>query len=510
MHKTVFLLLSLVASVVGVEAQNISGKVVDERGAAVSYVTVALLEASDSSFVTGVIAGDDGSFTMAGQADNRLVKVSGVGYRTVILSAATYMSILLHPSEQSMKEVTVTASRPVFKMKEGQFVSHIQGTVFSQLGKAVNVLQQLPMMSSDGTTVLGKGTPLVYINNRRMRDWNELDRIASDMIKDIRIDMNPGAKYSSDVRAVIFITTVKPVGEGLGGEIGLQESASDYWNNRGWLNLNYRRKGLDVFLSGSLNAFSNSRYRREDAYAFEYNGKDVDASYDGDGYESSKSGYVSVGFNELITPKQSVGATYAFTRVFSSNASQEYQNRLSMGADVSDFATGIHAFSHSSNHNIGVYYENVFSDHLSLNVDGSYAHYANYNRQSIVDTREEDNSTLTPVSRSSADMGAVKTVVASSLAGGKLEYGFETTFTRYRQKYDVEAGGNDVLRNSDNLSRQSALDVFVNYSRNFGKVYTQASSMSMPTMITMWAASIWMKAAGTIIMCCRHCQSRMI
>lgn len=233
MHKTVFLLLSLVASVVVAEAQNISGKVVDERGAAVSYVTVALLEASDSSFVTGVIAGDDGSFTMAGQADNRLVKVSGVGYRTVILSAATDMSILLHPSEQSMKEVTVTASRPVFKMKEGQFVSHIQGTVFSQLGKAVNVLQQLPMMSSDGTTVLGKGTPLVYINNRRMRDWNELDRIPSDMIKDIRIDMNPGAKYSSEVRAVIFITTVKPVGEGLGGEVGLQESASDYWNNRG-------------------------------------------------------------------------------------------------------------------------------------------------------------------------------------------------------------------------------------------------------------------------------------
>lgn len=31
-------------------------------------------------------------------------------------------------------------------------------------------------------------------------------------------------------------------------------------------------------------------------------------------------------------------------------------------------------------------------------------------------------------------MGAVKTVATSSLAIGKLEYGFETSFARYRQK----------------------------------------------------------------------------
>ena len=71
------------------------------------------------------------------------------------------------------------------------FISSIQGTVFSKLGKATDVLQQLPMMmSSDGLSVLGRGTPLIYINNKLMRNSSELQRISSDMIKDIKIDMN--------------------------------------------------------------------------------------------------------------------------------------------------------------------------------------------------------------------------------------------------------------------------------------------------------------------------------
>ena len=211
------------------------------------------------------------------------------------------MTIHLLPSEQALQGVTVTASRPSFKMEQGQFVTHIQGTVFSQLGLATDVLQQLPLIDTDGIKVLGRGVPLVYINNKRMRNWNELTRIPSNMIKDVKIDMNPGAKYGSSVRAVLYITTIKPVGEGLGGSLILSENVSSCWNTTGWLDLNYRRRGLDFFVNTSANTFSNSHYKRQDVYDFQYKGQDIHADYSGDGYNSAKTGFVSVGVNDQLT-----------------------------------------------------------------------------------------------------------------------------------------------------------------------------------------------------------------
>ena len=114
-----------------------------------------------------------------------------------------------------------------------------------------------------------------------MRNWNELTRIPSNMIKDVKIDMNPGAKYGSSVRAVLYITTIKPVGEGLGGSLILSENVSSCWNTTGWLDLNYRRRGLDFFVNTSANTFSNSHYKRQDVYDFQYKGQDIHADYSG-------------------------------------------------------------------------------------------------------------------------------------------------------------------------------------------------------------------------------------
>ena len=140
---------------------------------------------------------------------NKLVRISYIGYKTIVLPAKECMTVLLEPSEQSMKEVVVTATRPTFKLDKGMFISNIQGTVYSKLGKAIDVLQQLPMMGSNGVSVLGRGTPLVYINNKLMRSWNELERIPSNMIKEIKIDMNPGSNIVPNVRASAFHYNLK-------------------------------------------------------------------------------------------------------------------------------------------------------------------------------------------------------------------------------------------------------------------------------------------------------------
>lgn len=52
------------------------------------------------------------------------------------------MSIVLQRTEQTLNEVTVTATPPTFKMSHGMFQANIQGTAYSQLGKAVGLCQK--------------------------------------------------------------------------------------------------------------------------------------------------------------------------------------------------------------------------------------------------------------------------------------------------------------------------------------------------------------------------------
>ena len=473
MKKYTILLPAALAYATCMNAQDIKGRVMENDSTPVPYATVALLQASDSSYVTGTIGDLDGAFAFQADPDNKIIRVSYVGYETVFLPAAGNMTVTLPPAAQSLREVTVTAVRPTFKMEKGVFVTDIQGTAFSKLGRAEDVLQQLPMMSADGISVLGRGTPLIYINNKLMRDNSELERLSSDMIKDIKIDMNPGAKHGN-ARAVLYITTTKPVGEGLGGSVSTQGNVGSGWNAVGWLNLNYRKKGLDIFSSSSYYTKNNWQSTIHNIYDFEYDGQNFHAEYQGDSESSSKYGYTTIGFNNQFSEKQSIGAIYTFTRTPSSHDRQDLHSTVQQGDDRTEFGTHTKNFSQNSNHRASVYYENQLSDKLTLNVDGVYTHTNSYNKQATTDYRADKETTLIPINKRETDMGALKTILSSSIGEGKLEYGFEGTYTRFHQDYYVEnLDYSGVLTANDNESRQKAANVFVEYSRSFGKLYTR-------------------------------------
>ena len=56
--RKVILLLGLVLQVIIVDAQSVSGSLVDEKGNPVSFANVVLLSSKDSSFVQGTISNE--------------------------------------------------------------------------------------------------------------------------------------------------------------------------------------------------------------------------------------------------------------------------------------------------------------------------------------------------------------------------------------------------------------------------------------------------------------------
>ena len=63
-------------------------------------------------------------------------------------------------------------------------------------------------------SVVGRGAAVIYINNRKITDATEIERLNSSDIKDVEVVTNPGARYDATMSAVIRIHTVRKVGDG--------------------------------------------------------------------------------------------------------------------------------------------------------------------------------------------------------------------------------------------------------------------------------------------------------
>ena len=118
----------------------------------------------------------------------------------------------MQPATYTLGNVTVRGERPQYQMSGRGLTVNVQGTMLSEAGTANDVIALLPSVDGNNGSfkVIGKGTPLIYVNGRLLHNTAELDRLSSKDIASIELDTNPGAKYSATVSAVIHIKTGKP------------------------------------------------------------------------------------------------------------------------------------------------------------------------------------------------------------------------------------------------------------------------------------------------------------
>lgn len=159
---------------VGASSQNITGKLVDENNLPLPYANVVLLSLPDSAFVAGTISGEDGSFVLQSTSENQIVRISSIGYTTIYKSVIPpdFGVVKLSSDALQLGEVVVKANLPVTQMKGDAMVTSIENSVLSKAGSANDVLAKIPGITKkqDGYEVFGKGTPLIYINGRKLND----------------------------------------------------------------------------------------------------------------------------------------------------------------------------------------------------------------------------------------------------------------------------------------------------------------------------------------------------
>ena len=258
--------LLLTAFSINVSAQSIKGKVVDENNEPLAYANV-MLQKADSSYISGTMTDTLGVFVLEPDEEASVIHISFIGYESYVAPVRSDIgTVHMVPDTEMLSRAVVKGFLPKTVIKGDAFVTPVENSVLAEAGSANDVLKKLPgvISTSEGFEVIGKGTPIIYINGRLVRDNNELEQLNSKDIKSVDVVQNPGARYDATVKAVIRIQTIKRTGDGFGFDIRSSWFQSKYTDINETINMNYRYNGLDIF--GSLVYYDSEYFQLTDLY----------------------------------------------------------------------------------------------------------------------------------------------------------------------------------------------------------------------------------------------------
>ncbi len=466
MKRNFFTLMMAMLAVVTAVAETFTGRVVDETQAPVPFANVVLLNANDSTFIVGTTTDANGHFMLTCDTARPLIKISYLGYKTLVLNAAgsDLGTIALEPEATMLGEVVVKGQRPAFKLTAEGLKTEVENTLLSKVGTAKAVLENLPgvQRKKDGIEVFGKGTPLIYINGRKLQNQTELDQISSEDIQSVELITSPGAKYDATVESVILIKTKRPQGEGF----SFNTQASYYAAERPDLDLgtnwNYRHKGLDVF--GSV-WYNDGRSKQDDDVILDVK---ADTLWHMDELMDIKSHYnslyTSIGTNYIFNDNHSAGFRYDTKAYFLDRTSGTFTADVIANGQFYDHLDNslYESTKHNMPHTLNAYYNGKVGK-TSIDFNTDYVFFKNrethYNDEV---SQEQQSRTVTSYSVVRNQLCATKLVLSWNLWGGNLEVGTEFDHTRRNDEYiNLE----QIVPTSFTEQRENNYILFAEYAR---------------------------------------------
>lgn len=153
------------------------------------------------------------------------------------------LSIAFEPKSQKIDEVTITAKKNNFKVENGNITLDIANSALNKLPTSSELLSKLPFVMMDangeGLSFVGKGTPLLYVDNQRV-DFATLTAISVDDIKSVEVIRNPSVKYESEGKAVIKVNLKKSRKDG--SQLSVSETATFQKRFSNYLSANFQQK----------------------------------------------------------------------------------------------------------------------------------------------------------------------------------------------------------------------------------------------------------------------------
>lgn len=258
-----------IANISNAQTVKLSGKVFDGNTPA-DAATVLLVQAADSTVVKIALADAGGEYLFEdiGKGQYKLW-VTLLGYdkfETAVIAvdstAIQLPDIFLKQSSTVLKEIGVTASKPVVVQKIDRTIVNVDGMITAAGLSALEVLARSPGVQVDnngGISLKGKQGVNIFIDGKPTylsgEDLeNYLKSLPASSLEQLEIMTNPPAKYDAAGNAgVINIKTKRTDKKGFNASITLGLNQGKLTRSNNSFNINYRNGKFNVFANGSYN-----------------------------------------------------------------------------------------------------------------------------------------------------------------------------------------------------------------------------------------------------------------
>lgn len=468
LFATAMLLLSFADFITQAQIHNssqiIKGRVIDENNCPLAYANVVLLKA-DSTYVNGTVTDTSGLFSIDLTNESDLLQISFVGYDIQCgkIEGIDAGTIQLQPDSQMLCGALAKSELPKTVLRDDAFVTPIRGCVLSKAGSANDVLKRLPgvIRRNGDFEVFGKGTPLIYINGRMVRDNTELEHLNSEDILEAEVITNPGAQYDATAKSVIRIKTIEKQGDGFSFDLRSSTYIHHSIDLVEQINFNYRYKNLDLFasLGYSKTGFDRISDITQSLQSEQLLELKKDMKY------SSEVKYMTpiLGFNYQFNPNHSVGFRYYPYAFLGGSSTQDLHIRTYLDGILDD---NVHIPADGKSfagvtQRANVYYNGTIGKlNIDFNADiqrgGALDSIVFKERSEMKESRE-----VHTINGFANRLMASKLVLTYPLFGGNLSAGSEYTWTEYEEDY---RNPENYVPNVDNKVREHNAAAFAQYS----------------------------------------------
>lgn len=480
-----FCVLLIVMILSQVCAAQIKGTVFDEKDAMVPFANVVLLNLPDSSYVTGCVTSANGNFTLSEnllKGNKYIVKVTYVGYKTIyrnVTNPTDALNVTLEEDEALMNDVEVKVTRPKTRITADALVTDVDGTILEKAGDVYDMLKHVVgvQVRNEDITVIGAGTPQVYINGRLVRDKNDLHNLMADQVLKVEVVNSPGARYGASVPAVIRITKKKEAGDGL--RMDLKGGGSYLDDAHGWSAntsdmFGFRKNGFDLAFRYSLSSWKvtegtqsqnetfGKNYLSEEAFS-SVTMKTQSHTFSTElNYEFDADNSLGIRYDAMVLPNMP-SDTYVYSTLSENQLPQEESQTMTNSS------------TRRSSHYINLYYVGKKKGwDIDFNADafwnrGTESQSAKTSWRTVADNESAED--INSDSKSNNSLFAAKLIVEHGLWGGSLSFGTELSYSNHYDKYK-EYGDN--IRPAETELKEDNEAAFLEYKHSFGPLVALA------------------------------------
>ena len=478
--KNIILSFLLVISVTTAAQTTFKGTLINPDQKPISDANIILMSLPDSTLVKGAISNGHGSFELPNPTNSKkvLIKITHLEYQEKVLSptSSNLGTIVLIPTSNELDAVVVTARRrPILEQKGTRISTNVAQSTLQKLPNTDMLLNFLPGVSTSytggGFEVFGKGNPIFYINNRRVRNLDEVYQLSPKDIERIEMETQPGAAFDNTVGAVIYIILKKKPGDGLSGAV----ENTFYFFKKGimdetWLSLNYRKGKTDWFTSISNDShFNQEDYNvAQDLQVFTQNNQ-WRVLNDETHQNQHKNIKTKIGFAHEFSEEHSLGMSIRGSIIpfsghnFSTQETTTYKNQLLTAQGRNEYDQ----FEQDKKLSVNAYYEGKLTDVLKMQTDVDYIGLRSDNTSDIVEHNLLNTTSRNVHTHSDviSNWWGLKTTFFQQLGKGTLGYGVEVSNLHRTENYQ-----DNVLSAFNAKNNETRSDAFLSFSYPIKKV----------------------------------------